>query len=307
MVVLLTTTSMKLQNTLAIAASGLLISSASATVTIDWVTVGNAGNAADTTSYGAVSYEYQIGKYEVTNAQYAAFLNAKASTDTYSLYSDSMATNGITRSGSDGSYTYQVTIGFENRPVVSVTWFDAARFSNWLANGQGSGDTETGSYDLNGVSSGLIVPTVGAMIRLPSEDEWYKAAYYNGATSTYSLYPNGQNTIDTGDANYGASNINTTTDVGTYSGDPSFYGTFDQAGNVWEWNDAIINDTLRGRRGGAWSSAADVLASSLRSDRDPTRESTIVGFRLASVAIPEPTSALIGALGAIILLRRRRI
>ncbi len=84
-------------------------------------------------------YAYNIGKYEVTNAQYAEFLNAKAQTDTYSLYNASMASCGITRSGSAGSYNYGVTGGLGNRPVVYVSWFDAARFTNWLGNGQGSG------------------------------------------------------------------------------------------------------------------------------------------------------------------------
>ena len=187
---------------LAVLAGISLLSQASASVTIDWVTVGNAGNAADNTGYGAVGYEYRIGKYEVTNAQYGAFLNAKASTDSYGLYSTSMSSYGITRIGSSGSFTYSVTGALANRPVVYVSWFDAARFANWLANGQGSGDTETGSYTLNGATSGIITANVGAEVYIPTEDEWYKAAYYNGATSTYSLYPNGQNTITTADANY---------------------------------------------------------------------------------------------------------
>lgn len=111
---------------------------------MDWVTVGNAGNAADTTGYGAVSYAYQIGKYEVTNAQYGAFLNAAAQTDSYGLYNTSMASFGITRSGSSGSFTYSVTGALANRPVVYVSWFGAARMANWMMNGQGSGSTETG-------------------------------------------------------------------------------------------------------------------------------------------------------------------
>ena len=80
----------------------LLASSAfGQSVTIQTVAVGDVGNAADTTGYGAVNYQYSIGKYEVTNAQYAAFLNAKAATDTYGLYSEDMARDhgGIIRPG----------------------------------------------------------------------------------------------------------------------------------------------------------------------------------------------------------------
>ena len=288
-------------------ASSVFISNVSASVIIDYITVGNLGNAADTTGYGAVGYEYQIGKYEVTNAQYAEFLNAKASTDSHGLYNSSMSSYGITRNGSSGSYTYAVTSGMENRPVVYVSWFDAARFSNWLSNGQGNSDTEIGSYNLNGASSGLILPIADAKIRLPSEDEWYKAAYYNGATSTYSLYSNGQNTITTADANYNNS-IGASTDVGAYTSDPSSYGTFDQGGNVWEWNDAIISSSSRGLRGGSWDyiGPRDILHSSFRYLNSPSNENAGIGFRLASI-VPEPTSMLLSMFaGGMMLIRRKR-
>ena len=285
-------------------AASVLSSNVSATVIIDYVTVGNLGNAADPlTGYGAVGYSYQIGKYEVTNSQYAEFLNAKAATDSYGLYNTALSSNGITRSGSSGGYTYAVTSGMENRPVVYVSWFDAARFSNWLANGQGNGDTEAGSYNLNGVSSGLILPIADAKVRLPSEDEWYKAAYYNGANSTYSIYPNGQNTITTADANYSSSG---SVDVGT--GASSYYGTFDQGGNVWEWNDAVVDETYRGLRGGAWYDfvgGGGYLASTFRNLDIPSKDYEVLGFRVASV--PEPTSILLTMLaGGVMLARRKR-
>jgi formylglycine-generating enzyme required for sulfatase activity len=292
------------KNLLTLAISAALITSASAIVTIDYVTVGNIGNAADTTGYGAVSYVYQIGKYEVTNAEYAEFLNAKAATDSYGLYNSSMSSYGITRSGSSGSYTYAVSSGMENRPVVYVSWFDAARFSNWLANGQGNGDTETGSYILNGASSGLILPIADAKVRLPSEDEWYKAAYYNGATSTYSLYPNGQNSITTADANYGNS-VGSSTNVGTYNGDPSAYGTYDQGGNVWEWIDKTIGDSSHIQRGGFWVSDSNKLSSSFRGNDPSSEEAFYSGFRLA--AVPEPSMMFLSMVaGSMMLLRRKR-
>jgi formylglycine-generating enzyme required for sulfatase activity len=285
-----------------------------AIVAIDYVTVGNAGNAADpSTGLGAVGYEYQIGKHEVTNAQYAEFLNAKAATDNYSLYHVMMPSLnlGISRNGSSGSYTYSVTSELANRPVALVSWFDAARFTNWLSNGQGSGDTETGSYTLNGAMSGIILKNAGAQFYIPTENEWYKAAYYNGITSSYSLYPNGQNSITTADANF-AQAVGESTDVGSYSGDPSFYGTFDQGGNVAEWNDATKPFNLRGMRGGAWSNTPndDYLASTPTAslDSSPSNEGYAVGFRVASsvAAIPEPGTALLGVLGLFSFLRRKR-
>ncbi|MGA2256961.1 MAG: hypothetical protein ABSG53_20100, partial [Thermoguttaceae bacterium] len=64
------------------------------TIPMATVPVGNAGNAADTTTgYGAVSYDYNIGTYDVTLTQYTAFLNSVASTDTYGLYDTNLATN----------------------------------------------------------------------------------------------------------------------------------------------------------------------------------------------------------------------
>jgi formylglycine-generating enzyme len=102
-----------------------------------------------------VSYAYSIGTYEVTNAQYADFLNAKAASDSFGLYSTNMdpASGGngaITRSGSVGSFSYTASTGRENTPVNWVSVFDSMRFANWMSNGQGSGDTETGSYTLLG-------------------------------------------------------------------------------------------------------------------------------------------------------------
>lgn len=83
-----------------------------AQITIPTVLVGDPGNAADpTTGYGSVAYTYHIGKTEVTNAQYATFLNAVAATDTNNLYNTDMAGQfgGIIRFGVPGAYRYQAT------------------------------------------------------------------------------------------------------------------------------------------------------------------------------------------------------
>src|SRR4029453_19299266 len=73
--------------------AALIVALPSGAVTIDWVTVGNPGNAADTpaancfaASCGSVPGAYDIGKYELTNAEYAEFLNAKATSDPFALY-----------------------------------------------------------------------------------------------------------------------------------------------------------------------------------------------------------------------------
>jgi formylglycine-generating enzyme required for sulfatase activity len=283
-----------------------LITSTSADVVIDWITVGNANNAADTrpnTGYGAVDHDYKIGKYEVTNAQYVAFLNAKGQSNSNDIYNSNMSNSGITQSGDSGSYSYTVTSGFENKPVVYVSWFDAARFSNWLGNGQGSGDMETGAYTLNNATSGIISANVGAAVYIPSENEWYKAAYYKVASRSYSLYPNGQNTITQADANYDSS---AATNVGTYVNDQSPYGTFDQGGNAYEWVDAVMLGTQRGLRGGAWDYWFLPLQSSYSTSFDPANDDYNIGFRVAG-AVPEPTSLLLSMLASgVMLIRRKR-
>ncbi|MFA6132782.1 MAG: SUMF1/EgtB/PvdO family nonheme iron enzyme [Phycisphaerae bacterium] len=147
---------------------------------------------------GAVAYEYNIGKYEVTAGQYAEFLNAVAKTDTYGLYNPWMAVVptfpwgcNIQRTGSSGSYTYSVPIDRANRPVNNVCYWDACRFTNWLSNGQptgaqGPGTTETGTYTLNGYDGNdgrSIQRNADAKWAVTSEDEWYKAAYYKGGST----------------------------------------------------------------------------------------------------------------------------
>ena len=288
-----------------------------ALITIDTVSVGNAGNAADTTGYGAVGYEFNIGKYEVTIGQYTTFLNAVAATDTYSLYNPSMATDlniaGITQAGSSGSFAYSV-IGSGNRPISYVSWFDAARFANWMQNGATAGaSTETGAYTLNGASSGVgFTKNAGATWWIPSENEWYKAAYYKGGGTNagYWDYPTQSDTApgntiggSANQANYRKDFVysvtqsdeyvasqNYLTDAGVFSNSDSAYDTFDQGGNVWEWNDAVLG-LERGRRGGSWGFDELYLESDSPSSSTPTTELSRTGFRVASAdaaPIPEP-------------------
>ena len=170
----------------------LTAASAQAQISLSTVTIGNAGNAADsTTGYGAVGYSYNIGTTEVTLTQYTAFLNAVAATDTYGLYNTSLGTDlnikGIVRSGSSGAFSYAVS-GSGARPVTYVSWYDAARFTNWLGNGQPtglqtSGTTETGAYTLTG-NTGNPTKNGGASYWVPSEDEWYKPISGDGARET---------------------------------------------------------------------------------------------------------------------------
>jgi formylglycine-generating enzyme len=287
-----------------------------------WTFIGNPGNAADiaVTGLGSVAGYYQIGTYDVTNAQYAEFLNSKAVSDPLGLYSVAMGsgTGGITQSGVSGSYTYGTIAGRENMPVNQVDFYDVLRFANWMNNGQGSGDTETGAYTLLGgtptPSNGATVTrNAGAKIFLPSESEWYKAAYYNSSTASYFAYPAGSSTptaCATPTATPNSANcqaaVGDLTPVGGYTGSASPYGTFDQGGNVWQWNETISTGACRGFRGGAYDGFPALLASSSDNCGNPTNEAASVGFRVA----PEPSAGLLriaGLLGVVGLAAWRRV
>ena len=144
-------------------------------VSVETVSVGNPGNAAQAIGFGRVDYEYGIGKYEVTNDQYVEFLNAKAGgTDPLGLYEpmfmgSAAFRGGIDRVGPFGFYSYNAKPNLGNKPVNHTTWYDAIRFVNWLHNGQGSGDTETGAYTLEG---GTPTPSNGPNITRDRQPEW---------------------------------------------------------------------------------------------------------------------------------------
>jgi len=310
-------------------------------VTIDWVTVGNAGNANDTTGYGTVSYDFQIMQFEFTNSQYAAFLNAvdPDGSNPQGIWNSSMGSNargGISFTiGNPTGTKYAARTNMGDKPVNFVSWFDVARVANWLQNGaQTFGTTDaaadarnTGAYTVGTATSGNAVSrNEGALFYVPTENEWYKAAFYNPTLNGgggYRLYGNGFDTTPgtvsanefgvgsagaTGNfanwsegADWNGQEGNVTT-VGT-NGGSSFYGAFDMSGNVWEWNDLTgAAGSSRGLRGGNWyNSHASILSSSDRVERDPlgpSDENNLFGFRLASpVAVPEPSTWAMAGIG----------
>jgi len=336
-------------------------------VSIPTVVVDNPGNGHDPLTggvFGGVAYTYRIAAHEVTIRQYTAFLNAVAATDTFGLYNANMATDpnsaGIARSGSSGSFSY-TPIGSPNRPITYVDWLDAARFANWMHNGQPVGaqnasTTEDGAYDL---VTPVPAPTFinrrpGAQWFLPSEGEWYKAAYHkdDGVTNNYWLYPTQSNTRPfsvespgagtpnpANNANYvfNDGNVNTPyddgfavgpnvvggfvvnanylSDAGAYTATTSPYGTYDQAGNVFEWTEGLDPSSAthpgssRITRGGSWFTNMNALRPNHRNLRVPHFIDDQTGFRLAAiVSVPEPSSfALAISACAVLWLARRHL
>jgi formylglycine-generating enzyme len=299
-------------------------------VTIDYTTVGNPGNSANTNGWGAVSNVFEIAKTETSNSQYAEFLNAVDATGSnpngvYNSLMGSDALGGISfNSGAPNGSKYSAKAGapagapagtsYAQMPVVFTTWFSAARFANWLENGQqtNSASMETGAYTLNNQTSGAIVArNPGAVNVLPSRDEWYKAGFYDG--SSYTAYPTNSNTAPTNTvtnvtlanvANYGAGSTPTVSpiNVGSYVNTTSAYGAFDMYGNATEYTDTAGTGADAGRPqlfSGSWATtiAQTTLWNSTAAGifRNSTTATAQVGFRVA--AVPEPATIALASVG----------
>ncbi len=157
-----------------------------------FVQIGDTGNAPDSNNKGSVEYHYDIMLHPVTNSEYTTFLNSvdPSGTNQYSLYSPNMTSVtqggiGLNLTASNGS-KYFTKANMATKPVIFVDWFCGARMCNWLHNNYGS--TESGVYLLNGSVSGTsFTRSSGARFAIPTENEWYKAAYYK-ADSTNAGY-----------------------------------------------------------------------------------------------------------------------
>jgi formylglycine-generating enzyme required for sulfatase activity len=270
---------------------------------IEFVPIRNPGNPPDANPNpaGAVPYKYRIGKYEVSE-QMIEKANA-------------LGGLGITKDTRD-----------PDKPATSLSWFEAARFVNWLNISTGyvpaykfdaSGNSQLWQSTDPGYDASNLYRNKLARYFLPSVNEWHKAAYYDPVAGVYYDYPTGSDTVPdgidfVGDPNFdavfydGASNSgpNDIMNVGLLSP----YGTFGQGGNVAEWHETAFDQVnnfpseQRTQQGGAWGSLANVLAGSHTGvGTTPTHESEAIGLRIARV-IPEPNGlALLGIAILIVL------
>ena len=275
--------------------------------TIDFVNIGNTGNAADTTTYGAVPYEYRVGSYEITQ-------------------------NAITKATASGMANVTAGAWTGNQPAANISWYQAAAFVNFLNTSTGN----TAAYDLtfsNGSWSMALWSseqawTAGgtnlyrnkdAFYFLPSENEWYKAAYYNAAGSNYFLYPTTSTNVPSPVAS--GTNANTAVYAQTVEQGPaavnlagglSAYGTMGQGGNVWEWMETAADgtnttsDENRNLRGGTFALTADPMRSVEFRSFGPASDNITFGFRVASVPEPSTYALLLLGAGAMYLWKRRQ-
>ena len=286
---------------------------------MEFVTIGNPNNAADTTGSpnpaGSVAYTYNIGKYEVSRDM----IN-KANT----AGSLGITMQDMTSYGGNGLL----------RPATGITWNEAARYVNWLNTStggtaaykfDGSGNFQLWSAGDAGYNANNMFRNSLAKYWLPSSNEWYKAAYGN-PNGTWNNYPTGSDSVPTAVASGTAANtavyrqspsvaaLTGPADI-TSAGGLSPYGTMGQGGNVWEWNETAYDGSnnspgdIRDLRGGSWleSVGGYYLAASTQGGGTPTYEGDPnQGFRVVSVPEPSALSLLAVGLGGLALVRRRK-
>jgi len=239
---------------------------------------------------------FYMGMYEVTNAQYADGLNwAIANTAAYWNGSDVVESSGdntpyllVSDAGCRIDYSgssFVVEAGYEDHPVVDVTWYGAAAYCDWRNVREGLATC----YD-TGTWSCSFAPD---SYRLPTEAEWEKGARGSSGERTY---PWGEDAPTCGIVNWSGCAGGTST-VGSYGSGQSPYGLHDMAGNTWEWcNDwyssayysispasdptGPASGTDRTLRGGSWGSySEDNLRCAVRHSPGPADANHSIGFR----------------------------
>jgi hypothetical protein len=201
---------------------------------------------------------YAVAKYETTNAEYGEFLNEFDPQGEY-WYS----AMEIQRSGSAGAYLYTVTAGREAYPIVYVSTHDAAAFAAWKSHATGR------SY------------------RLPTEQEWEKAAGWDPVERKLYTYGFHRDTIDATWCNYNLA-YGGPLPVGSFNGTggkndaKSYYGCYDMSGNLWEWTSSLYDTTMNRRvlRGGSWNYDANACRVAYRNYDTPGYRDFYGGFRL---------------------------
>jgi probable HAF family extracellular repeat protein len=284
--------------------------------TLDFVPISGATNP--TSGYGIVNHDYRMGTYEITNDQWNKFMAS------YGAVTGSQGNYG------NSFYDFGTGAGTTSVPTNNVSWYEAAQFVNWLNTSTGhqaaykfTGTPHTGNYTFvdwaagdAGYDAAHPYRNNSACYFLPNEDEWVKAAYWNGTTLQSCATKAGEsltqgNGISRTGWRYGATSPYGPWKVG--SGSQELNGTYDMMGNNWEWMESPYSDpsfgvdSMRGLRGGCWADNSVYLQSSIRACNYPTYEGGSNGFRVASVPEPGSIVMLAGvALAALLYWWRKR-
>jgi len=231
-----------------------------------YVEIGHAGNAADTSGYGAVGYTYKISDHEVTITEFRQAIGAGSGNEGY---------------WNEGSRT----VG-SGAPAVNITLHEAMKYCNWLT----SGNVNEGAYVFSGgtyrsTDRASALSTYGKIYVLPTEDEWYKAAYFKADGRGYSLYANGTNAIPPaggGSTGWNCDNVNTFPDYtrDAAQGTTEQNGTVNMMGNVLEW----VENSEGVFRGGCFFDRAKEMRSVIRDRNNSSPEHTHIGLRPVEIS-----------------------
>jgi len=217
---------------------------------LDFVLVGDPNNIANSLRGGAIDKEFEIGKYEISNEEYCAFLNCVArKSDIHNLYAPIMGQHflgGIVRIKDSDGYYYKVKEGYNNLPAGGISWNSAVRYVNWLHYNsfqiennvapsefipETEGTDKCGAYDTRDISN--TKRNSKAIYWLPNEDEWNKACFFDGIRWIEDWSDIGVNCFDSSEGwkyPYPHLTQNTTGYI-----KESHYGTLNQLGNLAEW------------------------------------------------------------------------
>lgn len=241
-----------------------------------------------------VPYDYWMGRYPVTNAQFGEFVQDGGYKEAryWSAAQEAKRWQDGQFEGRARPYDWGFPFNLPNHPVVGITWYEAAAFACWL----------TERWQARGV-----LPE-GREVRLPSEIEWEKGARGGldiverpvvATLNGYSVaaapslvenpfpkrdYPWGDEAISPDRANYNETGIGATSSVGCFPRGTSPYGCEEMAGNVWEWTDSWYDEDKDSRvvRGGSWSFARRYARVPGRYDDHPDLADSTFGFRLVA-------------------------
>lgn len=292
---------------LVLAAGSLAVADTVRGINLDFVTIGHPGNPVDSRTgtdenglpiarnCGAVGYEFRMGTYEITNAQWNTFVGQA----------------GTPTGNPSDAYDQSATWTDPQQPTTEVSWYEAAQFCNYLT----SGDKSKGAYGFSGnnanpgsftgINRAAAQITYGTIYVIPTGDEWYKAAYYKPDGSGYSTYANGTNIAPVAgtDSNYGFV-IDHPWNVGM--GTLEQNGTKDMMGNVYEWNETLVpGSSYREIVSGSINDYGWFIRAYGVTCSDPYIEDYLLGFRVASI-VPEPCGLTLLLVGGLVLRRLRK-
>lgn len=295
--------------------------------TMEFVAIGNPGNAADSSGtpapVGSVAYSYAIAKFETSRDMIEKYnANFGATNSLVITLAD------MTPYGGNGS----------NKPASGASWNEAARFVNWL--NTSSGGYAAYKFTSNGVNDNIALWTTAdildydpsnpyrskrARFALPNYNEWYKAAYYDPTSSTYFDYPTANGLTPTPASGGTVDNTAVYFQPGPNgpaaidnAGGLNRYGVMALGGNIREWEESSFDlqnnngASIRAIRGGTWFDGPGYLSSSERyNDAATTDKNLTVGFRVvmlpSGTEVPEPSTLVIASLlGLGAYLRRRK-